>query len=123
MAGKGGIRFGVWAFLVGLILAIVVALLSGSPAPDWAIIVLVILGLLVGLLNVTASEVQKFLIATIAFLLSFQALGSVFVKFSELGALISLTAAIGNFFNLISVFMAPAAIVVAIKALFSIAKE
>ena len=121
MAEKVGIRFGVWAFLIGLILAIVVALLSGAKAPEWAIIVLAILGLLVGLLNVTATEVQKFLIATIAFLLSFQALGNVFVEFSQ--AFGAWTGVIGNFFNLISIFMAPAAIVVAIKALFSIARE
>jgi hypothetical protein len=121
MAEKRGIRFGVWAFLVGLILAIVVALLSGANAPPWAIIVLAILGLIVGLLNVTATEVQKFLVATIAFLLSFQALGNVFVEFSK--AFGAWTGIIGNFFNLVSIFMAPAAIVVAIKALFSIAKE
>jgi hypothetical protein len=121
MAEKLGIRFGVWAFLIGLILAIVVALLSGATAPQWAIIVLAILGLLVGLLNVTGREVQKFLIATIAFLLSFQALGNVFIELSK--AFGTWTGIIGNFFNLVSIFLAPAAIVVAIKALFTVAKE
>jgi hypothetical protein len=121
MAEKGGIRFGVWAFLIGLLLAIIVALLSGSTAPEWAIIVLAILGVIVGLLNVTAAEVQKFLVAAIAFLLSFQALGNVFIEISK--AFGSWAGIIGNFFNLISIFMAPAAIVVAIKALFSIARD
>jgi hypothetical protein len=121
MAEKGGIRFGVWAFLIGLILAIVVALISGSgevvEVPPWSLIVLAVLGILVGLLNVTATEVQKFLIASIAFLLSFSSLGKVFEGIS-LGWV-----GVGTFFYLLSVFMAPAAAVVAVKALFSIAKD
>jgi len=120
MADKGGIRFGVWAFLIGLILAIVVALLGGKEEP-WVIITLAILGLIVGLLNVTGREIQKFLVATIAFLLSFQALGNVLGQLSTTFG--TWTGFIGNFFNLVSIFMAPAAIVVAIKALFTVAKE
>jgi len=114
---KGSFNFGVWAFIIGLILAIVVALLSGPLPPDWAVIVLAILGIIVGLLNVTGKEVEKFLIAAIAFLLSFQSLSNVFIAISGGWT------AIGTFFNLISVFMAPAAAVVAIKALYNLARN
>lgn len=113
---KGGFNFGVWAFMIGLIMAILIALLAPT-APSWAVIVLTILGIIVGLLNVSAKEVEKFLVAAIAFLLSFQSLSNVFM--TMLGGWV----AIGNFFNLISVFMAPAAAVVAIKALYNLARN
>jgi hypothetical protein len=117
MADKGNFKLGAWAFIIGLILAIIVAIIGGGATPEWAMIVLAILGVIVGLLNVTSSEVQKFLVAAIAFLLSFSALGTILTK-------IALNwQGIGAFFNLLSIFMAPAAAVVAIKALFSIAKN
>lgn len=117
MADKGNFKLGAWAFIIGLILAIIVAIISGGTTPEWAVIVLAILGIIVGLLNVKSSEVQKFLVAAIAFLLSFSALGTILTK-------IALNwAAIGAFFNLLSIFMASAAAVVAIKALFTVAKN
>ena len=76
MAGK--FKLGAWAFIIGLILAIVLALISGTAAPAWAIFVLALLGVVVGLLNVSGKEAEKFLVAAIAFLLSFQALSTVF---------------------------------------------
>jgi uncharacterized membrane protein len=117
MADKGSFKLGVWAFIIGLILAIIIAIVSGPVVPQWAVIVLAILGIIVGLLNVTSAEVQKFLIAAIAFLLSFKSLGDV------LTTLAGGWGGIGTFFNLLSVFMAPAAAVVAIKALFALAKD
>jgi uncharacterized membrane protein len=110
---KGNFKLGVWAFMVGLLLAIIVALI-GKANDTWPIIVLAILGILVGLLNVTAKEVEKFLVAAIAFLLSFNALSYVLDK---------IWADISVFFSLISVFMAAAAIVVAIKALYNLARD
>jgi hypothetical protein len=114
---KNEFKLGVWAFIIGLILAIIFALVSGTNSPSWAIIALAILGIIVGLLNVTGREVEKFLVAAIAFLLSFNALGYVFNKIAEQWT------AIGTFFNLISVFMAAAAIIVSIKALYNLARD
>jgi len=61
--------------------------------------------------------VSKFLIASIAFLLSFQALGAV------LEALAFGWNAVSAFFNLLVIFVAPAAAIVAVKALFRLAKD
>jgi hypothetical protein len=120
---KGEFKLGVWAFLVGLLLAVVLALVSvfqgqTTPAP-WAIIVLAVLGVLVGILNVTASEVQRFLVAAIAFLLSMQSLAAVFYALGTTGV----WGGLSTFFNLVSVFMAPAAVVVAIQALYLLARD
>ena len=119
---KGEFKLGVWAFLVGLLLAVVLALVSvfqGATVPPWAVVVLGVLGVLVGLLNVTASEVQRFLVTMIAFLLSVSALRSVFEALGSSGIWVGLA----TFFSLLGVFMAPAAVVVAIQSLYLIARD
>ena len=110
-------KLGFWAFIIGLVLATVISIMSAASTPVWAVLTLAVLGLIVGLLNVTDKEVQMFLIAAIAFLLSFQSLSNVFTTLT-LG-----WTAVGTFFNLISAFMAPAAAIVAVIALFKMAKD
>lgn len=92
-------------------------MISGTNAPVWAIFVLAVIGLIVGLINVSGKETNKFLIASIAFLLSFQALSALFTVMAAGWA------AVGAFFGLLIVFIAPAAAIVAIKALFTLAKD
>jgi len=109
---------GGWAFLIGLILAVVVAIISASAVPTWAVIVLGILGLVVGLMNVTDKEVMLFLVAGLSFLLSFQSLSNIFTTVT-----LGLGAAISTFFDLLSIFIAPAIAIVAVKALFEMTKD
>ncbi len=104
-------------FLIGLVLAIIVALFSAGFVPVWVFFVLAVLGLIVGLLNVTQVESQHFLVAGIAFLLSFQALSNV------VEALAFGWDSVGVFFSLLTVYVAPAIAVVGIKALFKLAKN
>ena len=110
-------KLGYWSFIAGLVLAIIIALIAGASPPDWAIFVLGFVGLVVGLLNITDKEVNAFLIATIAFIVSAGALAEVF-KVILVG-----WGVVGAFFNLLTVFFAPAAAIVALKALYAIAKE
>ncbi len=109
--------FGGIVFIVGLVLAAIIALFAAQPVATWAVILLAVLGLIVGLLNITDREVQLFLVGGIAFLLSFQALSNV-VEIIALG-----WDAVGVFFRLMNVYIAPAVAVVALKALFMLAKE
>ena len=108
---------GVWSFIVGLVLAAIIAVFSGTSPPAWAVLLLAVLGLIVGILNVTDKEVMLFLVAAISFLLSFQSLSVVFSSLA-LG-----WGAVSAFFDLLSVFIAPAAAIVAVKALYNIAKD
>ena len=110
-------KVGAWAFILGLVVSIVIAIFSSATTPAWAVIVLAILGVIVGLLNISDAEVNKFLVASIAFLLSFQALAAI-TQAVALG-----WDSIGVFFNLVSVFIAPAAAIVAIKSLYSLSKD
>jgi hypothetical protein len=103
-------RIGKWAFIIGLVIAVLAGLFF---QPDWAIWVLAILGVIVGLLNVTAEDTRGFLLAAIALTLSATALNTIPI--------------VGLAFELILpfvvAFVAGSTIVVAIKELFQVAQN
>jgi hypothetical protein len=101
---------GKWAFIVGLVLAVLAGLLF---QPGWAIWILAILGVIVGLLNVTAEETRGFLLASIALTLSATALNSLPVIGTALSLVLPFVVA----------FVAGATIVVALKELFQTARR
>ncbi|MFW5977401.1 MAG: hypothetical protein ACOCQQ_02715, partial [Candidatus Nanoarchaeia archaeon] len=107
-----GSKIGRISFIIGFGLAAIIALFSATAVPAWTIFTIAILGVIVGLLNITDEEVKTFLIAAIAFIISFQALSTV------LSSLAFGWTAIPTFFGLMNVFITPAAAIVAIKALF-----
>ena len=101
---------GKWAFIVGLVIAVLAGLFF---QPAWALWVLAILGVIVGLLNITAEDTRGFLLAAIALTLSATALNTIPI--------------IGKAFELILpfvvAFVAGAMIVVAFKELFQTARS
>jgi len=107
------VSIGRWAFLIGIILAI----LSGFLVIPQLALVMVVLGLIVGFLNITGKEIQTYLIAVIALLVigvaSLQALNSlgVFARWID--------TVLGNFIT----FVAASGLVVAIAAVISLGKE
>ena len=112
-----GSKMGEWAFLVGIVIAVVIGLFPvKASVAGWLVLLLVVLGLIVGLLNVTEKETTPFLVAAVALLITGTA-----------GASLSLIPVIGgylqNIVEKIAVFVAPAAIVVALKSIQSLAKD
>lgn len=106
-------RLGHWAFIVGIIIAVIAGLVPAwnTPTVMW---ILVILGLIVGLLNITAKETVEFLVATIALVL----IGTAGIQtLPALGGIV--TAILEN----IVAFVAPAALVVALKAVYELARK
>jgi zinc transporter ZupT len=101
---------GKWAFIIGLVLAVVVGY---ALQAEWVVWVLAILGVIVGLLNVTGEDTERFLLAAIAFGLSVTALSAVPV----LGFQIT------NILGYVAAFVAGAMVVVALKALFQTARS
>ena len=106
-------RLGHWAFMVGILIAVIAGLV-----PAWqtatVVLVLVILGLIVGLLNITAKETVEFLVATIALVLigtagiqTLPALGGIVISILE---------------NIVA-FVSPAALIVALKAVYELARK
>lgn len=106
---------GGWAFVIGLIIAIVIAIVGTNQS--WPIYLLLVLGLIVGLLNISEKEVGPFLIAAIAFMFTFTALSNVAEGIPAIGDTIA------SFLMLVNAFIAPAAAVVAFKELFAHTKN
>ena len=114
-----GSKMGQWAFIIGVLIAVVIGLFSGNLSGNmhgWLVLLLVVLGLIVGLLNVTEKETTPFLIAAAALLITGTAGGS-----------LAIIPVIGGYLQdivqNIAVFVTPAAIVVALKAIQSLAKD
>jgi hypothetical protein len=101
---------GKWAFIIGLVIAVLAGLFF---QPGWAIWVLAILGVIVGLLNVAAEETRGFLLASIALTLSASALNTIPLIGTALSYVLPFVVA----------FVAGATIVVALKELFQTARK
>ncbi|MBT4258135.1 hypothetical protein HOD88_03070 [archaeon] len=120
---------GAWAFLVGVILAVLIGISAGSIFPLQKIIsyspqiyaILVMLGLFVGFsINVSGkSDSQTFLIAS-AILVIVSKFGMESVTGSLIGIGIGDTVS-STFAALLALFV-PATIIVALKTVFSVAK-
>ena len=104
---------GRYSFIVGVLLAIVTAFL-GAEYSEAVAIILVILGIIIGFLNITEKEVYNFLIAAIALLLTGAA---------GLDRLPAVGQYIGPILTNISTLVAPAAVIVALKAVYALGKE
>ncbi|MBS3133070.1 hypothetical protein J4470_02990 [Candidatus Woesearchaeota archaeon] len=102
-------------FLVGAAAAVVVGLLSPGGINAGITSVLILLGLIIGFLNVTTRETNSFLLATVS-LVIVTALG---------GAVLSRVAVVGVYLEgvllAILTFIIPAAIIVALKSVYSLA--
>lgn len=113
---------GKWAFIVGAVLAIImgIGLGLGQTWADnvWLTVLLVVAGLVVGFVNISAKEAQPFLVAAIALLVANTAnLAVLFPGLMQLGAILA-----GVVAKLI-VVVAPAALLVAIRAVYGFAAE
>jgi hypothetical protein len=100
---------GGWAFLVGVLLAIILAFFELATFA-W---IIVVLGLIIGLLNISEQETQKFLTAGVILVIVGALAGNMFASISYLTDI---------FNNLVALF-APAVVVVALKSVFEMAKK
>lgn len=99
------------SFLIGVVIAIVFGFLGRIE--EAVAIILVILGLLVGLLNITDKEIKPFLMS-----------GAVIVIVSSLGATaVENIEWFSNILRAIMFIFVPATIIVALKSVFSMAKD
>ena len=109
-----------WAFVIGALLAIIMGLGAAAGAAfatnTWLVLLLVVLGLVVGFANITKKEVGSFLLAVAALVL----VGSAGV--ANINTLVPfvgdfLASTVDNFV----VFIAPAALVVAVRSAWNLA--
>ena len=102
--------FGAWAFLIGVILAIIFAFITSNI---WIITILFIIGIIIGLFNVTSKEATGFLLAAVSLVLV-SSLGK--------GSLLGIIFVTNLLENLMLIFV-PATILVALKFIFRLARS
>ncbi len=104
---------GAWAFLAGVVLAVIVGLLAINPTVgNWAI-ALVLIGIVIGLLNVSEKQTKEFMLA-----------GTVLVIVSYFGGEgLEAVAYLNEMLTALVVLFAPATIVAALKTVFAIANK
>ncbi len=100
---------GKYAFIGGVGIAVVMAFVA---IPN-GYVILAVLGLIVGVMNITGDESQGFLISAIALMLTATSIGTL----PEVGGVLSEVAS-----NL-AAFVAPAALIVALKSLLDSSKD
>ena len=114
MAKKNmGQGLGWWAFLIGLIIAVVTGFSRNPESWAW---ILVVLGLVVGHLNISDREAGKFLIASVALMLAGSARLEILFPSLGIGSILS------NILSSLVVLVAPAAIIVGIKTVYEAAR-
>ena len=123
MAGKG---WGEYAYLLSIVIAVLagIAAAAGYGASGWVALLLVILGVVVGFLNISEKETNAFLIATISLIVA--SLGATVTGEAGVFSALNVIPGLGRLINAIvaniAIFAAPAAIIIAAKAIHSLAK-
>lgn len=102
---------GSWAFIIGVILALIVGLFDAAPILTW---LLIVLGLVVGVLNVSGKEATTFL---------FVSLVLVVISAFTGGMVANDNPYILGMLRAIVIFIAPAALLVALKAIYGLARD
>lgn len=115
-------KIGQYAFILGVVLAIVLGLFSGfipADATPWLVSVLILAGLVVGFLNVTGKDTKEFiLVATALVIVSFaMSQGTQYLSQVEI-----IGSYLQDIFNSIMAFVVPATIVIGLKDIWSLGK-
>lgn len=111
---------GRWAFIIGVVIALVAGFASkliGPNGPTITTSVLIVMGLIVGLLNVTEKETKEYLLAAAVLVLVTSQGGPI------LGAVTTVGPYIQSVFTAIMTFVMPAAIIVSLKAIYALAQD
>ncbi|MEM2102369.1 MAG: hypothetical protein QXM22_02505 [Candidatus Bathyarchaeia archaeon] len=123
-------KIGEYAFLAFVIIAVVAGIAYGynesvtsfvSPDrwdPGWIYLLMVIFGVIIGLVSITEKEATPFLIAAIALIVANSNVPFTYINniADPLGYMITWIV------RLIATFAAPAAIILAVKAIFALAR-
>ena len=128
---KQGKNIGAWAFMIGFLVALIVGVVSGLNATgainlDMGINsmmtgILVAIGIIIGLVNVSVKESMKFMTASIVIIVAPVGFGAMNV-IDVMGVVNGLSAFLAALTGSMAIFVAPAAIIVALKAIYSTAR-
>lgn len=117
-------KLGSWAFIIGVIIAVITGLamgamdLAGATWVGYVPLILVIFGIIVGFLNVGDKEVGPFLVAAIALMVTGMA-GTGLLTIDQV--LKPLGTILQSMFHYLVIFVAPAALIVALLDFYRLA--
>ena len=111
-SSKSNNKIGSWAFLIGILLAVIFGAFAQSALTQWAW-VLVVIGLVIGLFNITESETHSFLMAGLTLLLAAYTGKDV----------LDIVPIFANILETLLIMFVQATIIVAVKHVFSFAKH
>jgi len=114
-------KLGEYAFLACIIIAVIAGITAGVSdfSTAWVALGLMILGIIVGFTTITEKEITPFLLAAIA--LTVASSGGWFLVINE--AVAQLGTVINAIVFNITAFVAPAAIILATKTVYELAKK
>lgn len=104
-------RVGNYSFIIGVIIAIVLGIISLGAATAWLASLLVILGLIVGFLNVAGKETKEFLLVATVLIIAAGMGGAS----ATLGGVQYIGQYLSGIFTQVLAFVVPATVVVALK--------
>ncbi len=112
-------KIGSWAFIIGIVIAIIAGLVyAGEGQLSAAIVsILVVLGLIVGFLNVTGKETMSFLAAAVSLVLV------TYFGGNALGTITFIGAYLTSIFSAMMAFVVAATIIVSLKAIWALAAD
>jgi len=115
-----GLAIGAWAYSINTNLPYPENMTGNvANANSYILLIMVILGIIVGLISIAAKEIQPFLIATIALVVA--SLAQVWTPLGTISNLLPYLASL--ILSYIVAFVAPAAVLLAIKAVFALERS
>jgi len=114
-SNNGMEKVGAWAFIIGVILAILAGLFFRANAVVTSILIL--LGIIVGFLNITDKETSAYLLAAVSLVIVTSFGGAVLGNVAVVGMYLE------SILGAIMTFVIPAVIIVALKAIYSLAND
>lgn len=112
-------RVGNYSFIIGVIIAIVLGIVSLGTATPILASVLVVLGLIVGFLNVTGKETKEFLLVATVLIIATSMGGAS----TTLSGVQYIGQYLSGIFTQVLAFVVPATVVVALKDIWRIGQK
>lgn len=110
-------KVGSWAFIIGVIIALVIGIVDKGQGSALMTGILIILGIIVGFLNVTGRETTPFLLAAVSLVLVSSFGGASLASVDKIGVYLN-----GTLSGLLT-FVVPTTIIVALKAIWALARD
>ncbi|MBI2445797.1 hypothetical protein HYV43_05395 [Candidatus Micrarchaeota archaeon] len=119
MANKTKRQIGSYAFIFGVLLAV---LLGFMQAPVWAIAIMAVLGLVVAGLNIRHEEVRSYLLYNVALMVGVGTLSNMLSVLTAPLGLGSLAVLLQSILGNLVFFVAPGAVLIALSEVYALAQ-